>query len=130
MTQMFVGPTLGCRPYNGFLFLLLDGWCIWYLRKCIWYLGWYIWYQFDNDDDDNDNDIGLLTIYPHHHITSIIMINFRLLLLCSSWLYHKSHLERWFCPQPCSVFSTRLPLYLEISSLMTKQPEDQGRGRE
>ena len=32
------------------------------------------------------------------------------------------------CPQPCSVFSYQSSLYLAISSLMTGQPEGQGKG--
>ena len=36
--------------------------------------------------------------------------------------------QRWCCPQPCSIFSSRSTLYLAISSLMTGQPEGQGKG--
>ena len=37
-------------------------------------------------------------------------------------------LEAGCCPQPCFVFSFQSALYLAISSLMTRQPEGQGKG--
>ena len=49
--------------------------------------------------------------------------------ICSTRKGICSRKQRWFWPQPCSVFFSHSPLYLAISSLMTGQPEDQGKGK-
>ena len=65
-------------------------------------------------------------------ISAIIITNFLILHIGQQFAkVSKAFVrrQRWCCPQPCSVFSSSLLLlYLAISSLMTGQPEGQGKG--
>ena len=62
-------------------------------------------------------------------ISAIIITNFLILQIWAKVSKAFVRRQRWCCPQPCSVFSSSLLLlYLAISSLMTGQPEGQGKG--
>ena len=66
-------------------------------------------------------------------ITSIIMIkssSSSIAAICSTRKGICLRKQRWFWPQACSVFFSHSPLSLAISSLMTRQPEDQGKGKQ
>ena len=65
-------------------------------------------------------------LYPSQWV--IIITNFLILHIGQQFAKAFVRRQRWCCPQPCSVFSSRSTLYLANSSLMTGQPEGQGKG--
>ena len=73
--------------------------------------------------------LHLLRFSGRTNVTAIIIIIFLFLQqFAHSFQAVVRWRQRWCCPQPCSLFFSCSTLYLAISSLMTRQPEGQGKG--